>query len=108
MVWANPPVFSMSPKLVKNDSMHINQTPFFLARIKLTRGQSGKPLILVVFVHLLSFFPSHPMCHVEPHEQFCFAIDLSSMKCNELHSFLVGEIWGGQCMQSVWGRGLHC
>ena len=27
MVWANPPVFSTSPKLVKNDNMHINQPP---------------------------------------------------------------------------------
>ena len=29
MVWANPPVFSKPPKLVKIDIMRINKTPPF-------------------------------------------------------------------------------
>ena len=88
-----PPVFSTSPKIVKNYNMHITETPFLgSAGNEVTNGQSGKPLPVGWVVHLLSFFPSHPMCHVDRHEQLCFAIDLRSLKHNELHSFLVGDI----------------
>ena len=57
-----PRVFSTSPKLLKNDNMHINPPPF-LARIMVTRGQSGKPLTvgcvctLAVFLSLSSYVP---------------------------------------------------
>ena len=95
MVWANPLVFSTSSKLMKNDNMHINQTPLFLAGIMVTLGQSGKPLTvgcvctLAVFLSLSSHVPCKGSEWSSPLPK-CFTASRPKVYCYEhwVKSFL--------------------
>ena len=56
MVWANPPIFSKSVKLVKNDNMHLSEPPLFSRVVTMVTLDSQVCAIVVMLQCLYSFF----------------------------------------------------